>query len=119
LGAITAYSDTSTEKVTSYFNKEITRIINQSPGATIVSDRGDEWTNSANLISLSYHLDKDHRFILASYPAKEEIIVGLVNTSKADVFVFRPSEALKTMLEKNYSLLEPINLEAGLYKIKR
>ena len=119
LGAITAYSDTSIEKVTSYFNKEITRIINQSPGATIVSDRGDEWTNSANLISLSYHLDKDHRFILASYPAKEETILDLINTSKVDIFVFKPSEALKIMLEKNYSLLEPINLEAGLYKIKR
>jgi hypothetical protein len=111
-------AETSWAKLPSYYNKEITKVVNQSSNALIVSDRGDGWINIGDVLSLSYHLNKDVKFLLASYPAKEETVLGLINTSRADVFVVRPSKALKTMLEKNYGLLEPINLEADLYKIK-
>ena len=117
-GVMNVEAETSWAKLPSYYNKEVTKVVNQSSNALIVSDRGDGWINIGDVLSLSYHLNKDVKFLLASYPDKEETVLGLINTSKADVFVFRPSEALKTMLEKNYGLLEPINLEAGLYKIK-
>jgi hypothetical protein len=113
-----AFADTSWVKVPSYHNKDITRIVNQSNKPVILSDRGDNWVNIGEVVSLSYHLKPEVKFILASYPYEAKKLDKLIEVYKDNLFIYYPSQSLKSFLEENYGTLELVSNKFNLWKIK-
>ncbi|MEG4347894.1 glycosyltransferase family 39 protein [Microcoleus sp. A003_D6] len=118
---VSAFSDTWWSKDLSYFNAEVAKIINKEAIANrslkdtiVISDRGNDFTNMGDLLSLSYLLDKDVRLILMSQSPEIEIL----NKYSAPL-VFRPSEKLRSALKQNQRRLEPILEYAKLFRVRR
>ncbi|MEG4442537.1 glycosyltransferase family 39 protein [Microcoleus sp. AT9_B5] len=118
---VSAFSDTWWSKDLSYFNAEVAKIINKEAIANrsikdtiVISDRGNDFTNMGDLLSLSYLLDKDVRLILMSQSPEIEML----NKYSAPL-VFRPSEKLRSALKQNQRRLEPILEYARLFRVRR
>ncbi|MEG4964594.1 MULTISPECIES: glycosyltransferase family 39 protein [unclassified Microcoleus] len=118
---VSAFSDTWWSKDLSYFNAEVAKIINKEAIANrsikdtiVISDRGNDFTNMGDLLSLSYLIDKDVRLILMSQSPEIEML----NKYSAPL-VFRPSEKLRSALKQNQRRLEPILEYAKLFRVRR
>jgi len=118
---VSSFSDTWWSKDLSYFNAEVARNINQEAIANrsikdtiVISDRGNDFTNMGDLLSLSYLLDKDVRLMLLSQSPDIEML----NKYSAPL-VFRPSEKLRSALKRNQRRLEPILEYAKLFRVRR
>ena len=118
---VSAFSDTWWSKDLSYFNAEVAKNINKEVIANrsikdtiVISDRGNDFTNMGDLLSLSYLLDKDVRLMLLSQSPDME----LLNKYSAPL-VFRPSEKLRSALKRNQRRLEPILAYAKLFRVRR
>ncbi len=118
---VSAFSDTWWSKDLSYFNAEVARKINQEAIANrsikdtiVISDRGNDFTNMGDLLSLSYLLDKDVRLMLLSQSPDIEML----NKYSAPL-VFRHSEKLRSVLKRNQRRLEPVLEYAKLFRVRR
>ncbi|MEG4272798.1 MULTISPECIES: glycosyltransferase family 39 protein [unclassified Microcoleus] len=118
---VSAFSDTWWSKDLSYFNAEVAKIINKEAVANrsikdtiVISDRGNDFTNMGDLLSLSYLLDKDVRLMLLSHSPDME----LLNKYSAPL-VFRPSEKSISAFKRNQRRLEPILEYARLFRARR
>ena len=118
---VSAFSDTWWSKDLSYFNAEVAKNINKDAMANrsikdtiVISDRGNDFTNMGDLLSLSYLLDKDVRLMLLSQSPDME----LLNKYSAPL-VFRPSEKLRSALKLNQRRLEPVLEYAKLFRVRR
>ncbi|MEG4231966.1 glycosyltransferase family 39 protein [Microcoleus sp. Pol11C3] len=118
---VSTFSDTWWSKDLSYFNAEVAKIINKEAIANrsikdtiVISDRGNDFTNMGDLLSLSYLLDKDVRLMLLSQSPEIEML----NKYSAPL-VFRPSEKLRSALKQNQRRLEPILEYARLFRVRR
>jgi uncharacterized membrane protein len=118
---VSSFSDTWWSKDLSYFNAEVARKINQEAIANrsikdtiVISDRGNDFTNMGDLLSLSYLLDKDVRLMLLSQSPDIEML----NRYSAPL-VFRPSEKLRSALKRNQRRLEPVLEYAKLFRVRR
>ncbi|MEG4861093.1 glycosyltransferase family 39 protein [Microcoleus sp. K1-B6] len=118
---VSGFSDTWWSKDLSYFNAEVAKIINKEAIANrsikdtiVISDRGNDFTNMGDLLSLSYLLDKDVRLMLMSQSPEIEML----NKYSAPL-VFRPSEKLRSALKQNQRRLEPILEYARLFRARR
>ena len=118
---VSAFSDTWWSKDLSYFNAEVAKNINKEAIANrsikdtiVISDRGNDFTNMGDLLSLSYLLDKDVRLMLLSQSPDMEML----NKYSAPL-VFRPSEKLRSALKQNQRRLEPILEYARLFRARR
>lgn len=105
----------------SYFNAEVAQKINQEAIANrsikdtiVISDRGKDFTNMGDLLSLSYLLDKNVRLMLISQSPDIEML----NKYSAPL-VFRPSEKLRSAFKRNQRRLEPILEYARLFRVRR
>jgi uncharacterized membrane protein len=88
----------------SYFNDRTAELINQSPSPLIISDIGDDFTNTGDLLSLSYRLNPDVLLLLVKDPAfvdTPEFRVALQGTT---AFAFRPTQPLKQKLDETYNV---------------
>lgn len=118
---VSAFSDTWWSKDLSYFNAEVAKNINKDAMANrsikdtiVISDRGNDFTNMGDLLSLSYLLDKDVRLMLLSQSPDME----LLNKYSAPL-VFRPSEKLRSAFKRNQRRLEPVLAYAKLFRVRR
>ena len=118
---VSSFSDTWWSKDLSYFNAEVARKINQEAIANrsikdtiVISDRGNDFTNMGDLLSLSYLLDKDVRLMLLSQSPDIEML----NKYSAPL-VFRHSEKLRSALKRNQRRLEPVLEYAKLFRVRR
>ncbi len=118
---VSAFSDTWWSKDLSYFNAEVAKIINKEAIANrsikdtiVISDRGNDFTNMGDLLSLSYLLDKDVRLMLMSQSPDMEML----NKYSAPL-VLRPSEKLRSALKQNQRRLEPILEYGRLFRARR
>ena len=118
---VSSFSDTWWSKDLSYFNAEVARKINQEAIANrsikdtiVISDRGNDFTNMGDLLSLSYLLDKDVRLMLLSQSPDIEML----NRYSAPL-VFRPSEKLRSAFKRNQRRLEPVMEYAKLFRVRR
>ncbi|MEG3955567.1 glycosyltransferase family 39 protein [Microcoleus sp. herbarium2] len=118
---VSAFSDTWWSKDLSYFNAEVAKIINKEAIANrsikdtiVISDRGNDFTNMGDLLSLSYLLDKDVRLMLMSQSPDMEML----NKYSAPL-VLGPSEKLRSALKQNQRRLEPILQYGRLYRARR
>ena len=118
---VSAFADTWWSKDLSYFNARVARTINQEAIANrsikdtiVMSDRGNDFTNMGDLLSLSYLLDKDVRLMLLTQSPDSEMLKKYPSP-----LVFRPSEKLRSALKQNQLRLEPILEYAKLFRVRR
>ncbi len=118
---VSSFSDTWWSKDLSYFNAEVARKVNQEAIANrsikdtiVISDRGNDFTNMGDLLSLSYLLDKDVKLMLLSQSPDIEML----NKYSAPL-VFRHSEKLRSALKRNQRRLEPVLEYAKLFRVRR
>ncbi len=101
-------------KYVSYYNAEIARQINATQSPLVISDPGDDYTNTGNLISLSYKLNDDVKLLLFTQEPKLSQI-----PKNPSIFVFRPSQALHQALEDKNSHLELVFPAGKLWQLKQ
>ncbi|MBF2020481.1 MAG: glycosyltransferase family 39 protein [Hydrococcus sp. C42_A2020_068] len=114
---LNALADTSWSKDLSFHNWEVARAINASSSPLLISDRGDDWTNLGDLLSLGYILDPDVRLTLFSYPTNPEKVREILAENQSEVFVFRPSTKLFSAIEKAGGKLETVSVQGRLLKL--
>ncbi len=79
----------------STFNAEIAHRVEQSPSALFASDRGNDFTNTGDLISLSYRLPPPTPLLLFKQPANPSSL-----SSHRMLLLFRPSAQLIATLDQ-------------------
>jgi len=110
---VSAFSDTWWNKSLSYFNAEVAKKINASDSRLLLSDVGDSYTNTGDLISLSYILDDDVRLFLLSKSPNLEMVAD-----ESEIFVFRPSGRLGEALKAKQWEFESV-VDGELWKVKK
>lgn len=113
--AVNSQADTWWNKVVSYGNPEVARIINQHQGVVLISD--DTGINYGNVFSLSYLLSPDVRFLLV----REKMAPKVTNLSSS-VYVLNPSSRLQHDIERVYgSRMNRVYSDRfySLYKLRR
>lgn len=96
---VSAFSDTWWNKDLSYSNAEVARRINATSCPIVISDIGEDFTNTGDLISLSYLLHDDVRLLLLKQPPNLKLLQGNSNP-----YVFRPSGKLREAQEPQRQL---------------
>ncbi len=91
---VSAFSDTWWSKSVSYSNAKVAKKVNASDSPILLSDVGDNYTNTGDLISLSYILDDKVRLLLLSRSPNLEMV-----ENESEMFVFRPSGRLREAIE--------------------
>jgi uncharacterized membrane protein len=117
---VSSLSDIWWSKGVSYFNAELARIINrdemnasQANPPLVLSDIGDDFTNTGDLIALSYLLHDNVQLLLLSNPPNLEVL-----PSYSKSFVFRPSKQLCQALEDKQVWLEQASILGRLWRIQ-
>ncbi len=102
----------------SYANFAIVQRLNVIPHPIVISDIGDDFTNTGDLISLSYQLKPGVELLLlsadarwVSTPAFQAAIQGKT------AIAFRPAQATRQALEQTFGPLQPLIADARLWKI--
>ncbi|MBE9178215.1 glycosyltransferase family 39 protein [Oculatella sp. LEGE 06141] len=104
--AVSAQADTWWNKVVGYTNPEMARIINASDRPLVISDAFG--VNPANVVSLSYVLNPQTRFLLLS-EVGESFNVPPIDLNANTVFLLNLPEVFRTQFEQNYQAsLTPI-----------
>lgn len=93
--AVSSQADTWWNKVISYGNPEVARIINQESRAVLISD--DAGINYGNVFSLTYLLKPDVRLLLV----REKSARSMRNLSSS-IYVLNPSSQLRRDIERVY-----------------
>lgn len=106
---VSANSQTWWSKDLSYYNAEVSNLINSLSKSLfnslfdplVISDLGDDFTNTGDLISLSYRLDPSVKLLLLNqvYPSLDSVKKLVKSEYTSPVFVFRPSLALFKFLK--------------------
>lgn len=111
---LSAFYDTWWCKDLSYFNAEVAKRINASSSPLVLSDIGDDFTNTGDLISLSYRLDKDVKLLLVSQSPNLKLLQG-----KSNVFVFRPSGKVWEAFKREKKQLEQVFPAGKLWRVRQ
>lgn len=116
-GGTSALAKSWWNKDLSYLNGDVIEIINneaKNSAPVLVSDIGDDYTNTGDLISLSYGLQDKVRFYTVAQPPDLEPLANEVN-----VIFFRPSNKLRAALKERGWALQPFYTKAKLWQLKR
>lgn len=112
-----AVATTWWDKDLSYSNPEIIQYLNGKAGKgspVLLSDLGDDYTNTGDLISLSYGLAPTVRLFLVNATPD---VTSIATTS--DLFVFRASKSLKAAIEQQGWQLKAVTEQARLDQVVR
>lgn len=120
--SVSTFADTWWSKDLSYSNGEVARLLNAEaaqtpagqPPSLVLSDIGDDYTNTGDLISLSYNLNSAVQLLLLGRPAD---LTSLQNRPSS--LVFRPSEPLWTQLKQDRWQPESVFQPGRLWRIRR
>lgn len=109
----------------SFFNADTVHILNAAAEKTplvLLSDIGNDYTNTGDLISLSYDLKGNIRFFLTSKSPDLQPLSG-----ESNIMVFRPSDQLQAAISKNnwqlqaidYSRVPNFSKDAKLWRLQK
>lgn len=101
-------------KSTSYPNALLAARINAAPTLPVLADRGDDWMNKGQLLSMARHLDADVRLLLVSLPPDPRVL-----TTDGPLWVFRPSGTLREALTGAGWRLVAVDEANGLWQARR
>lgn len=103
----------------SYFNGKVADRLQAIPNAMLVSDYGNDFTNTGDLISLSYRFKNQPDFpvlLLKQYTSAADLQVLEPELAGKAAIAFRASKHLENALEQTYRL-RPIYREGRLWQI--
>jgi uncharacterized membrane protein len=105
---VSANAETWWSKDLSYFNAQVSDRLNAISHPIVISDIGDDFTNTGDLISMSYRLNPDVKLLLLSSSNQNTDLILTTDSSKSadTIYVFRPS--LKLL--KSLKLQDPRDL---------
>jgi uncharacterized membrane protein len=109
---VSALADTWWSKDLSFDNAEVIRQINRRPQSKVLSDIGDDYTNTGDLISLSYGLRPQTQLLLLRQPPD-------LSTMKAGDLLFRPSVPLRKALKEQNWQMKVVFLNGRLWEVQR
>ncbi|MBW4522213.1 MAG: glycosyltransferase family 39 protein [Scytolyngbya sp. HA4215-MV1] len=109
---ISFYADTWWDKDLSYANGEIARRINTAATSMVVSDVGNDFTNTGDLLSLSYLLHSQIPLLLLRQP-----FTFPPGSLEQHPFVFRPSESLRQAIAQQGYRLEILPQTGSLWQV--
>ena len=112
---LSAKADTWWSKDLSYLNAEVIQRLNAEPDPSIlIADMGDDYTNTGDLISLSYGLKPSLRlFLVSAQPDFAPL------AAQPHLLVFRPSKRLKAAFVAQGWRLMPLSESAKLWRIQK
>jgi uncharacterized membrane protein len=116
---VSANAQTWWSKDLSYYNSQVSDRLNAVSPAILISNIGDDFTNTGDLISLSYSLKADVKLLLLADNSTQKIAPDLIpelNKNANSIYVFRPSLQLFKLLK----LQDPEDLifpEGQLWKL--
>lgn len=105
-------------QVPSYQNAEVIQLVTAAANPTppvLLSDMGEDFTNTGDLVALSYGLPAETRLFLTKHQAPE--LMALTNES--NIMVFRPSQFLRAAITRQGWQLKPVSLAARLGQIEK
>ncbi|MGC1394990.1 MAG: glycosyltransferase family 39 protein [Coleofasciculaceae cyanobacterium] len=111
---VSAFSDTWWSKDLSYFNPIVAKAINAETNQPIISEIGDDFTNTGDLISLSYMLRQDTPMYLLKQPFNSQLLQAY-----SAPLVFRPSQQLCQVFEQKQIRLEAVFKPGRLWRLRR
>lgn len=103
-------------KNSSYFNDQIAQRIQAIDAAIVLTDVGDDFTNTGDLISLSYLLPAQTPLLPLKLPLSAPTLSQ--QWAGKTAIVFRPSQRLRESLEAMYGQLQPLYLEGRLWRVR-
>ena len=100
----------------SYDNATVSRLVNAeaAKNPVLVSDIGDDFTNTGDLISLSYRLKNNVRLFLMSRPSNFEAIA-----QEPEVLLFRPSNTMREAIAQKGWKLQMVSAPGRLWRLIR
>jgi uncharacterized membrane protein len=100
----------------SYDNATVANLVNAEVGKNpiLVSDIGDDFTNTGDLISLSFRLQENVRLFLMSRPPNFDAIAP-----EPEVLLFRPSTAMREAIAQKGWRLQVVSAPGRLWRLIR
>ncbi|MGF1571421.1 MAG: glycosyltransferase family 39 protein [Nodosilinea sp.] len=98
-GLLSARADTWWVKGVSAENGRVAGHLNAATTPLIITDRGDNYLNKGNLLSLGYRLDPGVTFLPASYPPQPARFTPALANHQGDLLAYHPSRALLDALQ--------------------
>jgi len=100
----------------SYDNATVSRLVNAeaAKNPVLASDIGDDFTNTGDLISLSFRLKDNVRLFLMSRPTNFEAIA-----QEPEVLLFRPSNAMREAIAQKGWRLQSVSAPSRLWRLIR
>ncbi|MBW4513865.1 MAG: glycosyltransferase family 39 protein [Timaviella obliquedivisa GSE-PSE-MK23-08B] len=100
----------------SYDNATVSRLVNAeaAKNPVLISDIGDDFTNTGDLISLSFRLKDNVRLFLMSRPSNFEAIA-----QESEVLLFRPSNAIREAIAQKGWRLQMVSAPGRLWRLIR
>lgn len=115
---VSALADTWWDKDLSYHNAEVAQRVNAIPSALVISDIGDDFTNTGELLSLSYRFNPSIPLLLVDRNSDwihSEAFKA--QRQRGAPLVFRPSTALRQALEQDGGQLQSLIQSARLWQL--
>jgi len=114
---VSAFSNSWWNKDLSYYNDQTADILNNTASPIVISNIGDDYTNTGDLISLSYRLNNTVELLLLQSPdfVGTEEFQSLLQGKTA--IAFRPSQSLQQTLNQTYREMPRLLKGERLWKI--
>jgi uncharacterized membrane protein len=111
-----ALAETWWNKDLSYDNATVSRLVNAeaAKNPVVASDIGDDFTNTGDLISLSFRLKDNVRLFLMSRPSNFEAIA-----QEPEVLLFRPSNVMREAIAQKGWRLQMVSAPGRLWRLIR
>ncbi|MBW4645388.1 MAG: glycosyltransferase family 39 protein [Goleter apudmare HA4340-LM2] len=116
---VSAFSVTWWSKDLSYANAEIVRRVNATSSPVVISDIGDDFTNTGDLISLSYLWHQDVKLLLIDKSQLEVLNIRSLIPKNSELFFFRPSQKIIEAVQQELGQLTPVFAPGRLWQLKR
>lgn len=119
-----ALAETWWSKDLSYDNATVSRLVNveAAKNPVLASDIGDDFTNTGDLISLSYRLKANVRLFLMNRPTNFDAISSRDSQGVAqepEVLLFRPSNAMREAIAQKGWRLQEVYASGRLWRLIR
>jgi uncharacterized membrane protein len=113
-----AWADTWWCKAGSFENGLVASYINGATAPLVVTDRGDNFLNPGNLLSLGYRLDPEVTLLPVVWPPQPDRFTAALATHGGDLLAYFPSQALMQVLESEGFQPHPSET-VGVWTLKR
>ncbi len=109
---VSAASDTWWSKDLSYSNGKIARYINSLPAPVLISDLGEDYTNTGDLIAMSDRLDPKVKLLLLNTDTPDLALFEAEHDKGSDLLIFRTSKQLRDRLaQRQWQLVQVMSGE--------